>query len=233
MSPKFGIHVTKISKIFHQWIDIMSREMKQFVCWPDHDRIQQTLPECFKPGYQHTTCIIDCSEVFIEWPTSLLARSQTYSNYKGHNTVKFLITISPTGAIIFVSKCWEGRVSDKYLTSQSGFFDHLVPGDMVLADRGYDIADELALYGASLAILPFTRGKDQLSQREVETSRALSQVRIHVERAIGRLKHFEILQSTLPISLIKRPHETEYATIDKILIVCAAISNLHPPPPSI
>ena len=32
---------------------------------------------------------------------------------------------------------------------------------MVLADRGFDIADELALYGASLAIPPFTRGKDQ------------------------------------------------------------------------
>ena len=84
--------------------------------------------------------------------------------------MKFLIAISPTGAIIFVSKCWGGQVSDKYLTSQSGFLDHLVPGDMVLADRGFDIADELALYGASFAIPPFTRGKDQLSQREVETA---------------------------------------------------------------
>ena len=71
---------------------------------------------------------------------------------------------------------------------------------MVLADRGFDIVNELAL---SLAIPPFTRGKDQLSQREVETSRALSRVRIHVERAIGRLKHFKIQQSTLPISPIK------------------------------
>ena len=155
----FGIHITKVSKMFHQWIDIMSREMKQFVCWPDHELIQQTLPECFNPRYRHTTCIIDCSEVFIERPTSVLAQSQTYSNYKGHNTVKFLIAISPTGAIIFVSKCWGGRVSDKYLTSQSGFLDHLVPGDMVLVDRGFDIADELALYSASLAIPPFTIGK--------------------------------------------------------------------------
>ena len=75
--------------------------------------------------------------------------------------MKFLIAISSPGAIIFVYKCWGGRVSDKYLTSQSGFLEHLVPGDMVLADRGFDIADELALYGASLAIPPFTRGKDQ------------------------------------------------------------------------
>ena len=176
-----------------------------------------------------TTCIIDCSEIFIERPSSLSARAETYSNYKSHNTVKFLIAISPTGAIIFVSKCWGGRVSDKHLTANSGFMDHLMYGDLVLADRGFDIADDLSLFGACLAIPPFTKGKDQLSQSEVERARALSRMRIHVERAIGRLKLlYKILQSTLPITLIKRPHETDYATIDKILIVCCAICNLHP-----
>ena len=104
-----------------------------------------------------------------------------------------------------------------------------MPGDLVLTDQGFDISDDLVFHGAALAIPPFTKGKDQLSQREVETSRALSHVRIHVERAIGRFKYFKILQSTLPITMIKRLHETEYATIDKILLVCAAISNLHPP----
>ena len=49
-----------------------------------------------------------------------------------------------------------------------------------MTDRGFDIADELALVGASLAIPPFTKGKPQLSQREVESARALSHVRIHV-----------------------------------------------------
>ena len=69
----------------------------------------------------------------------------------------------------------------------------------MLADHGFDIADDLALVGASLAIPAFTRGKPQLSQREVEISRALSRVCIHVERAIGRMKNFKVLQSTLPI----------------------------------
>lgn len=101
-------------------------------------------------------------------------------------------------------------------------------GDLVMADRGFDISEALALVGASLAIPPFTKGKSQLSQEEVETARALSRVRIHVERAIGRIKLYKILQSTLPISLIKRPHESRYATIDKILVVCSALCNLHP-----
>ena len=109
------------------------------------------------------------------------------------------------------------------------FFRHLLHGDLVIADRGFDIANELAFYGTSLAIPPFTKGKPQLSQREVELSRKLSQVRIHVERAIGRLKHYKILQCTPPIVLLKRPHETELCTIDKILITCCALCNLHPP----
>ena len=154
------------------------------IVWPDRGILRETLSECFKPNYTHTTCIIDCSEVFIERQSSLSARSETYSNYKSHNTVKFLVAVSPTGAVIFVSKCWGGRVSDRHLTVHCGFLNKLSHGDLVLVDRGFDIADDLALVGASLAIPPFTRGKPQLSQREVEISRALSRVRIHVERAI-------------------------------------------------
>jgi len=225
----FGVHVSRVSKIFHHWIDIMSREMNQLISWPDHGLVRETLPDCFKPKYTRTKCIIDCSEVFIQRPTSLSARGETYSNYKSHNTAKFLVAISPTGAIIFVSKCWGGRVSDKHLTSSCGILDKLMHGDLVLADRGFDISEELALRGATLAIPPFTKGKPQLSQREVEEARSLSRIRIHVERAIGRLKTYKILHTTLPITLVKRPHEKSYATIDKILIVCSALCNFYPP----
>ena len=57
------------------------------------------------------------------------------------------MAISPTGAIIFVSKCWGGCASDKTITSKCGFLDHLLNGDLVLADRGFDIVEDLALRG--------------------------------------------------------------------------------------
>ena len=88
---------------------------------------------------------------------------------------------------------------------------------LVLADRSFDISEELELYGATLAVPPFTKGKLQLSQREVEESRNLSRIRIHVERAIGRLKYYKILHSALPIALVKRPsYASYYATISYI-----------------
>ena len=48
--------------------------------------------------------VIDCFEVFMERPKGLMARAQTWSNYKHHNTIKFLIGISPQGSITYVSK---------------------------------------------------------------------------------------------------------------------------------
>ena len=52
--------------------------------------------------------------------------------------------------------------------------------------------------GAKLVIPSFTKGKTQLSQKEVETSKQLSQVWIHVERIIGLLKN--------KYTILKGPH---------------------------
>ena len=118
-------------------------------------------------------------------------------------------------------------MSDKVITQKCGFLDMIEWGDLVLADRGFNIADELLIRGAKLEIPAFTKGKKQLSAREVEKSRQIAHVRIHVERVIGQMKQkFTILQGTLPISLIKRPADTDVATIDKIVIITAALVNL-------
>ena len=185
----------------------MSRKLQQLISWPDHELVQETLPDCVKPKYTRTKCIIDCSKDFIKRPTCLSARAEMYSSYKSHSTIKFLVAISLTGAIIYVSKCWGGLVSDKHLTSSCGFLDKLMHCDLVLADHGFDISEELALHEATLAKPPFTKGKLQLSQREVEESRNLSRLRIHVERTIRRLRYYKILHSTLPITLVKRPYK--------------------------
>ena len=100
-----------------------------------------------------------------------------------------------------------------------------------MADRGFTISEDIALHCAHLLIPVFTKGKSQLSKSEVEMTRQLTRVHIHVECVIGQLgKKFKILQNTLPISLIKCPsdHDKLNCTIDKILIVTAALTNLCP-----
>ena len=225
---RFNIHVSTVSRIFDRWIYVLDSRLKFLIRWPEREELQETMPMVFQRNFgKKVAVIIDCFEVFVERPSSLIARAMTWSNYKHHNTVKFLIGITPQGVISFISKAWGGRVSDKHLTEQSGLLKKLLPGDIVLADRGFDIADSVGFYQARLHIPAFTKGKRQLSAAEVEQTRKIANVRIHVERVIGLVRRkYTILQCILPIQTITaRPGDT-LAPIDKIANVCCALTNL-------
>ena len=53
---------------------------------------------------------------------------------------------------------------------------------MVLADRGFMCEDHIGMYMAKIVIPPFAKNKKQLEKVDVNWSRELSLVRIHVER---------------------------------------------------
>ena len=59
----------------------------------------------------------------------------------------------------FVSKGWGGRVSDVFLTENCGFLQKLLPGDLVLADRGFTVQDS---QGCTVLRLRFQPLKDNL-----------------------------------------------------------------------
>ena len=193
------------------------------------------MPQFFKYSFgKRTTVIIDCFEIFIDHPSNLLARAQTFSNYKHHNTIKFLIGITPQGTISFVSEAWGGRTSDKFLTENCGFLSNLLPGDLVMADRGFTIQESVWYYHANLSIPAFTKGKNQLDPVDVEKTRGIANVRIHVERVIGYLRQkYTILQSILPIDYVmcdqQLPEHERIPLIDRIVRICSALINPCPP----
>ncbi|CAC5416296.1 unnamed protein product [Mytilus coruscus] len=112
-------------------------------------------------NYPRTTCIIDCAETFIQRPTNLRSRGETYSNYESHNTAKYLVGISPHGQIMFISKAFGGRASDKFIVEKSGFMNYLLPGDEIMADRGFTIDGLLFPLRVKLNIPAFTKNKPQ------------------------------------------------------------------------
>ena len=96
-----------------------------------------------------------------------------------------------------------GRTSDKHLTANCGLLERLKPGDLVMADRGFTIQESLALRQVKLAIPTFTRGSKQLDPVDIEHTRGIANVRIHVERVIGQLKQkYKMLQETLEIDYV-------------------------------
>ncbi|XP_022806305.1 uncharacterized protein LOC111343402 [Stylophora pistillata] len=228
LAYRFKVSLPTAGRIFEKWVDAMSDKLGFLIWWPEREELGKTMPRVFKRNFgNRVAVIIDCFEVFIDRPSSLIARAMTWSNYKHHNTVKFLIGITPQGVISFISQAWGGRVSDKYLTENSGLLKNLLPGDIVLADRGFDISDSVGLCQASLKIPAFTRGKNQLSALDVEETRKIANVRIHVERVIGLVRRkYTILQTILPIEFVTARHGKAEAPIDKIARVCCALTNL-------
>ena len=92
---------------------------------------------------------------------------------------------------------------------------------------GFDIASTVGLKQASLHILTFTRGKQQLSVLKIEDTKTIANVQIHVERVTGCVRwKYSILQSTAPISFVtKRAYEV-VPVLDHIVCVCFALNNL-------
>ena len=70
----------------------------------------------------------------------------------------------------------------------------------MIADRGFNVEDSVAYRGATLNIPAFTKGKSQLPPGDVEETRKLANVRIHVERVIGLVRQrFQFLSATIPL----------------------------------
>ena len=122
-------------------------------------------------------------------------------------------------------------LSDKELTECCGLLEKLLPGDIVLADRGFTVAESVGFYQVTLKIPAFTKNKDQLHPVDVEMTRKIASVRIHIERVIGLLRNkFAILRSRLPIILLKDGQaEDEKILIDKIVHVCCCLTNMCEP----
>ena len=218
---RFQTSTGTVSSIFATWVRLMRLELSSLIIWPSKQVTKKELPSCFEKHYPKVRCIIDCTEVFIETPSSLEIQALCWSEYKHHTTIKFLVGITPNGMISFVSPCFGGRASDKFIVQKSGFLNNVEPYDQIMADRGFKIREDLMLFQATLAIPPSTTGNQQMLGKDVQETSRIANVRIYVEQAIGRLKHFKMLKDELPITCLP--------LCDDIVITCCSLCNLMPP----
>ena len=172
------------------------------------------MPKQFNEVYPFTRVIIDCTELFIEIPSSLNIQSSIWSSYKHHNTFECLIGISPTGACIFVSSLYTGGIPDQELTRHCGILDLVQSRDSVMADKGFHISYDLLIHGCRLNMPPFVKG-GHVSESNVVKTRKIASLRIHVECASGRVQQYHILTSVIPLSI------TPY--VDGIWFICCAL----------
>lgn len=230
MAYQLNVSEATVQRSFHRTLDVLHARLSFLLRWPEREDLRASMPMCFRESFgQKVAVIVDCFEIPTEKPSGAANQIQTYSNYKHKQTVKYLIGITPQGSVSFLSDAWGGRASDKVIIEDSGLLLHLLPGDILMADRGFRIEDECMFYQAQLAIPDFTRGKKQLHPLEVENTKRIANVRIHVERIIGLIcRKFCILQSVVPIEYLRVKLGDPTPTIDKIVNVCCCLVNLHP-----
>ena len=151
------------------------------------------MPQCFKTTYPKTRVILDCTKIKVQRPSSKVLNSEFYSACKLHTTLKCLVGIAPHGAVTFVSSLYQGSISDKEITRHSGILSLIEEGNEVKADKGFLIQDLLQPQKATLTIPPFlSKTKSlQFTSKEVTETQQIAHLRIHVERAIRRIKEYQ------------------------------------------
>lgn len=228
LAIRFCISITSVQRIFHTWINLMYMRLGSLNFFPERSVIKNAMPAEFKQKFPSTMIIIDCTEIKVETPSSLIRQSQTFSSYKSSNTLKGLIGVDSRGGIMYISQLYTGSISDKEICLRSGFFDllekkisngQLLKGDSVMADKGFNIVEELKKCRMEFNCPPFLRDRSQLNAEEVLETQTIARHRIHVERAIGKIRKFHFFDRKIPVCML--------GLINQIWCVCCILTNFQ------
>ncbi|XP_075534098.1 uncharacterized protein LOC142567831 [Dermacentor variabilis] len=220
LSHLFNCSLTTCSNIIAETVQLLSEILKVTVAVPPKEDVVEHLPICFK-HFSNVHVIVACTEIPIGQPNCLRCALQTYSFYKKGFTVKYMVTVTPSGLIAHISQGYGGRTSGKAVFEQSGLIKQLDPiSDAIMADRGFLIDDICADHLIELIRPPFRKQK-QMSKGDALRTQKIASARVHVERAIQRMKIFKVLSTRIPWSMV--------GLLDDIVIIAAGITNLSSP----
>ncbi|XP_049522140.1 uncharacterized protein LOC125944817 [Dermacentor silvarum] len=221
LATLFSVSETTVHRYFYGTIRPLAAVLEAAIPWPSKAEVQQNQPQCFAM-YRDVRIVLDCTEVEVEKSHCASCRILTYSHYKGVHTVKVLVGVSPGALITFLSDCFGGRASDKACVDDSNILGRLEPfKDDVMVDKGFNIDSRCVSLGIGVVQPPFLRKQAQFSQEDAAKTLQVARARVHVERAIQRLKLFRILKGPLPWEML--------AVVDEAMIIIAGIVNLSAP----
>lgn len=195
LADDFGISRSYAGKLFARYVPVLANALGQLIKWPSDEIIERHLPLAFKARFRSVSAIVDCLEIEIEKPGSVLQQACSWSQYKGCNTLKYFISITPNGLISFVSCGYGGRTSDMQVIQDCGFLAHLKPGMSVIADEGFKAIESVMNQTGCTLVRPHSIVTGTVHDAaQVLWSKQVASLRIHVERAIRRVREFDMLR---------------------------------------
>jgi hypothetical protein len=222
LAHRFQVSMSTVNRICISWINYMFLKLGTINIWPSQEKIQSSLPALVKEKYPNLEWIIDAFEISSECPSSLYLQSQTYSNYKSTNTVKGLLACTAAGHIGFISQLYTGSLSDRELVERCGFMKlKHNKGAMWMVDKGFLIHDLAEPLGVTINMPKFVGLDDQMLPEDVVHTQEVASQRIHIERAINKVKNFHIFDRPIPISM--------WGSINQIWAVCSLLTLFQNP----
>ena len=76
---RFQVSDTTVSKVITTCTKLLLKDFTCLIIWPSKQQINATLPICFKKMYPKTRVIIDCTDIFVQTPSSLEVQSLLWS----------------------------------------------------------------------------------------------------------------------------------------------------------
>ncbi|KAJ8665078.1 hypothetical protein QAD02_006740 [Eretmocerus hayati] len=218
----FSIDRETVCHIFFQILEYLSCVTEDLIFWPAKNLVQDTMPKSLKDDYGNTRVIIDCTEFRMDAPSRIDHMVWCYSHCEYGFTIKVLICITPGGYICFKSKAAGGMMTDSQITIDSGLFDLLEEGDVVLADKSFaEIKTVLDASGKRVSVVmpPVLCEKQGFTQEEAEETYNVAIVRVHVKRIIQNLRIYKVFDKV---------HRCLFSHIDDLIHVCCVLVNFQP-----
>lgn len=122
------------SKNFFFILPFLKSALSVSVYWPSKEEA------IYRRVFNNLNRHLDCFETKIPTLKCLTCRTLTYSQYKGCQTIKFLVGVTPAGMVSYLSKAYRGRASDKLTFNQENLLTRfeIIPGvDSIMVDKGF------------------------------------------------------------------------------------------------
>ncbi|XP_076134092.1 uncharacterized protein LOC143116696 [Alosa pseudoharengus] len=239
LSHLFGVAPETVARAFRATVHALHAQLSPLVRWPERSSLLAAVPPAYASSLGHAASavvVLDCLEIPIQRPNSMKGREQTYSYQRHTYTMKYLVAMTPQGAIAFISPAIGGRATDMQVAEASGILERLSSGDYVLAERGFALKESVGVMCAQVKSSAFGKGRRQLDVKGPEETRAqVANVRVHLQQVAEASRvqqHFMLLERmTVPVNMLLPPPPggaDQLPLLDKIVTVCCALLNMCP-----
>ncbi|XP_052762259.1 uncharacterized protein LOC128204897 [Mya arenaria] len=222
LAVRFNTSRATVSNVINTYISVLHEILHDGVLKavgiPSQLKCKGSMPKSFE-DFTSARIAMDATEIIQDVPSDMNSQSLSYSSYKSRHTVKAVTCVAPNGALVYSSDLYPGSTSDAAIVEHCHVLDQLQPGDLILADKGFNIFDKLPA-GVSLNIPPFLSSKGHFTKEEAELCFKIGRSRIHVERANERIKNYDILNHI--------PAQYRHLST-KIFQLCCCLVNLQAP----